>query len=113
MIGVIPWGMNDIEEVIKAAKNLRFQEPSGKHPLNRISSLPTSKSKLKASIKERIRVLYGAYIALASFIPDEDIEFLMMHTDHKRQRRIFARILKEMEKNRREIKEFQPLELST
>lgn len=105
--------MNDIEEVIKAAKHLRFQEPRGKQPLNRISSLPTSKSKLKASIKERIRVLCGVYIALASFVPDEDIEFLMLHTDHKRQKQVFNKILREMKKNRREIKEFDPLELST
>ena len=103
---------DDIEAVIKAAKNMRDGE-NAKSFLNRISSLPSSKRKLKLAIKERLRLLCAAYISLASFVPDEDAEAFWDDTGPKKQSRILRRVLREMERNRREIKGFKPLDLST
>jgi hypothetical protein len=101
--------MDDIEAIMKAAKEMP-DEIGGKPFLNPLSALPSSKHRLKLAIKERIRLLYAAYISLASFVPDEEIDEL---TGSKRQRKDIRRVLKEMEQNRREIDAFRPLELST
>ena len=77
--------MDDIEEVIKRADHYRFEEPQELNLLNRISALPTSKKRMKRSIVERIELLVGAYISLASFVSDEEVDFLIVHygTDDK------------------------------
>ncbi|MEO5646450.1 MAG: hypothetical protein ABIO57_01615 [Candidatus Paceibacterota bacterium] len=88
--------MDDIEEVIKRADQLRFEdERIG--ILNPISSLPTSKEKIKKSLIERITMLIGAYVSLATFIPDELI-------DHS-NKEIYLRILEDMKKLRMELNE--------
>ena len=66
--------MEDIEAVLKEARRLRFGEDRAGYILNRISDLPEAKSRMKLALKERIRELVGAYIALASFIPDWSVK---------------------------------------
>lgn len=107
--------MDDIEEVIKRAEHYRFEDPFENGIPNRVSSLPTSKAKLKRSIKERIRFLGGAYISLASFVSDEDVDFLIESFGSKSKKKmkrkaiIYKKIIKEMEKLEKEIKAFRPL----
>ena len=78
--------------------------------------MPEAKSRMKASIKERIRELCGMYIALSSYVPDEDADYiaeLYGKPEGRRVRRIFKKMLKDMRRLTREIKEFDPFELPT
>jgi hypothetical protein len=107
---------DDIEAIIDASKHFKYHEPSGTTPFNRISKLPESKRHLKMAIKERIRLLVASYISLASFIPDDDFDFLESGDTKKRKRkviRIYNRVFRDFEKMRKEISAFDPFELPT
>ena len=107
---------DDIEAIIDASKHFKYHEPSGTTPFNRISKLPESKRHLKMAIKERIRLLVASYISLASFIPDDDVDFLKSADTKKRKRKviwIYNRVFKDFEKMRKEIEAFDPFELPT
>ena len=108
--------MEDIEAVIKASQHFKYEkdESETKYAFNRISDLPESKSNLKRAIKDRIRVLCASYISLASFIADEDAEYLLgLHGEQKGKRpiKIMVRMLKEMDRLEKEIREFDPFDL--
>jgi len=75
--------------------------------VNLISSLPDTKPHLKKAIKERIKILYGAYISLATFIADEDLE--SFRKSKKVRKRIYEKIFEDMETARKEIEKFKPL----
>jgi len=67
---------------------------------------------MKMVIKERIRLLVASYISLASFIPDDDLDFLESSDTKKRKRkviRIYNRVFKDFERLRKEIIAFDPL----
>jgi hypothetical protein len=107
---------DDIEAIIDASKHFKYHEPSGTTPFNRISKLPESTRHLKMAIKERIRLLVASYISLASFIPDDDFDFLESGDTKKRKRkviRIYNRVFRDFEKMRKEISAFDPFELPT
>ena len=100
--------MDDIDEVIRSAQHMKYAE-KGEFRVNLISSLPDTIPHLKKALKERIGILYGAYISLATFIPDEDLaEF----KKSKKFRKVtYERIYQNMEKFKEEIKKFDPLGL--
>ncbi|HUC88916.1 MAG TPA: hypothetical protein VMR49_02700 [Candidatus Paceibacterota bacterium] len=105
--------MDDIEAVIKTSQHFKYEDEESdvKYAFNRISDLPESKSKLKRAIKDRIRLLCASYISLASFIPDEDAEYLIgLHGEQKKKRsiKIMMRMMKEMDKLEKEIRNFDP-----
>ncbi|MFZ2150134.1 MAG: hypothetical protein WAV15_03165 [Minisyncoccia bacterium] len=103
--------MDDIEAVIEASKHLRFEENDPKGTLNRISSLPESKARIKRAIKERIRLLTASYISLASFVPDEDADYaagLYGEQSKERLTRIFRKVLKETNRLEKEMRDFDP-----
>lgn len=109
--------MEDIEAVISAAKHFKYEdETESRCAFNKISDLPESKRNLKRAIKEGIQVLYASYISLASFIPDEDVEYLLGlrgEPDKERSAEIMARLMKEMDELEREIRDFDPFDLPT
>jgi len=108
--------VDDIDAVIKAAKHFKYEDSEASYAFNRISDLPESKSKLKRAIKERIQLLCASYISLASFLPDEDAEYLLgLHGEQKKKRsiKILMRMMKEMDKFEKEIRNFDPFELPT
>lgn len=100
--------MDDIEEVIKEAKKISFKSAHRDKILNATSDLPASKKNLKIAIKERIQLLCAAYISLASFVPECDIDILLDSKKRPQHIKIFKRVLKELNKNEKEIKNFDP-----
>lgn len=106
----------DIEAIIDIAKHIKYRERPGVAPLNRTSSLPDIKRHMKEAIKERIQLLAGAYISLASFIDDDLVDFLENAdegSDKEKVKKIYTSVIEDMERLRAEIEAFKPTELPT
>ncbi|MDE1970162.1 MAG: hypothetical protein KGI50_01105 [Patescibacteria group bacterium] len=95
----------DIEAVLRDAKNVRLPHQRGS--FNPLSSLPEPKAKIKQAIKERIRLLAGAYISLAGFVDDDDIRFAEANQKSVKTKAIYQKILEEMETAIEEIRQFK------
>ena len=95
--------MGDIEEVIKRAEHYRFEEDESGVFLNSISALPTSKKRLKKSLVERITMLIEAYCSLATFVPNETIEYMEENPTSEKTKGIYLEVLADMEKLRKEV----------
>ena len=108
--------MEDIEAVITASQHFKYEKDDSetKHAFNRISDLPESKANLKRAIEDRIRVLCASYISLASFIPDEEVDYMLGLLGERNKtlsRKIVTRIIHDMDKLEKEIREFDPFDL--
>ena len=99
---------DDIEAILATAKNIRMPDRRGS--FNPLSSLPEPKAKIKHAIKERIRLLAGAYISLAGFVDDDDIRFVENNTKSKKTRAIYLKMLEDMEQAQKEMREFKILD---
>lgn len=99
---------DDIEAVLATAKNIRM--PHRRGSFNPLSSLPEPKVKIKQAIKDRIRMLAGAYISLAGFIDDDDIWFTENNPRSKKTRAIYLKMLEDMERAQKEMREFKILD---
>lgn len=99
---------DDIEAVLATAKNIRM--PHRRGSFNPLSSLPEPKAKIKEAIKERIRLLVGAYIALAGFVDDDDAQFAEDNPKSKKTRAIYLKVLEDMETAKEEMKRFKLIE---
>ncbi len=97
---------DDIQAVIKAAKDVRPKYHGW--IANPMSSLPEPKAKLKAAIKDRIKLLAGAYIALAGFIDDDDL--IAAEDNPKKTKAIQQKVLKDMETAQEEMRKFKIIE---
>jgi hypothetical protein len=95
---------DDIEAILATAKNIRM--PHRRGSFNPLSSLPEPKAKMKQAIKERIRLLAGAYISLAGFVDDDDIKFAEDNPKSKKTRAIYLKVLEDMEIAKKEMREF-------
>ena len=98
---------DDIEAILRDAKNIRM--PHRRGSFNPLSLLPESKAKIKQAIKERIKLLAGAYISLAGFVDDDDIRFVENNPKSKKTRAIYLKVLEDMEQARKEMQEFKIL----
>ena len=96
---------DDIEAVLATAKNMRM--PHRRGSFNPLSSLPEPKAKIKQAIKDRIRMLAGAYISLAGFIDDDDIRFVEDNPKSKKTRAIYLKMLEDMEQAQKEMRGFK------
>ena len=108
--------MQDYDAVLKETRRLRFGEDRSGYLLHRLSDLPEAKSRMKDAIKERIRELCGAYIALSSYVSDEDADYiagLYGEPQGLRVKSIFRKMLKETRQLTKEIREFDPFDIST
>ena len=99
---------NDIQAVIKAAKDVRPKYHGW--IANPISSLPEPKAKLKAAIKERIRLLAGAYIALAGFVDDDDL--IAAENNPEKTKAIYLKVLEDMETAREEMRKLKLVDIT-
>jgi len=98
---------DDIEAILATAKNIKM--PHRRGSFNPLSSLPEPKTKIKQAIKERIRLLAGAYISLAGFVDDDDIQFAEDNPKSKKTRAIYLKVLEDMEIAQKEMREFKIL----
>ena len=96
-----------IEAILATAKNIRM--PHRRGSFNPLSSLPEPKAKIKQSIKERIRLLAGAYMSLAGFVDDDDIRFAENNPKSKKTRAIYLKVLEDMEQAQKEMRELKIL----
>ncbi len=97
---------DDIQAVIKAAKDVRPKYHGW--IANPISSLPEPKAKLKAAIKDRIKLLAGAYIAIAGFVDDDDL--LAAEDDAEKTKAVYQKVLEDMETAQEELRRFKLLD---
>jgi hypothetical protein len=98
----------DMDAVRKAAEQVRF--PFNRYEiLNRLSSLPEPKAKMKKALKDRMRYLAASYISLATFVDDEDVEIVFKSRTSKRSKEIFQKVLKDIERAQRQMKQFRLL----
>jgi transcription termination factor NusB len=96
--------VEDIDEIFDSARHFALTEACGPLMLNRISVLSASKRHLKAALKERIQTLVAAYISLGTFVEDE--EAFKAADDSKKSKRMFKRVLRNIEQNDEEIRAF-------
>ncbi|MDE2188623.1 MAG: hypothetical protein KGJ35_02760 [Patescibacteria group bacterium] len=94
---------DDIQAVIKAAKDVRPKYHGW--IANPLSSLPEPKAKLKAAIKDRIKLLAGSYIALAGFVDDDDL--IAAEGDAGKTKAIYQEVLRDTETAQKEMREFK------
>ncbi len=95
----------DIEAVLRDAKNVRLPHQRGS--MNPLSSLPEPKAKIKQAIKDRIKLLAGAYISLAGFVDDNDIRFAEDNPKSAKTKAIYQKVLDEMETAIEEMRDFK------
>ncbi len=75
--------------------------------MNPLSSLPEPKAKIKQAIKDRIKLLAGAYISLAGFVDDNDIRFAEDNPKSAKTKAIYQKVLDEMETAIEEMRDFK------
>ena len=99
---------------------MRYGNPPRSMTLNKLSLLSEPKSDLKKSILERMSFLASCYVSLATFVDDDDVDFLLgdksLSTDKaklKEVSRIYKKVLKDMEAFKEEVRKFDPFELPT
>jgi hypothetical protein len=99
---------DDIEAILATAKNIKM--PHRRGSFNPLSSLPEPKAKIKQAIKERIRLLAGAYISLAGFVDDDDIRYVEDNPKSKKTRAVYLKVLEDMETAQDELCRFKILD---
>lgn len=99
----------DIEAVLQDAKNLRLPHQRGS--MNPLSSLPEPKAKIRRAIKDRIRLLAGAYISLAGFVDDDDIKFAEENPKSAKTKAIYQKVLDDIETAQNELRRFKLLDI--
>jgi len=96
---------DDIEAILRDAKNIRM--PHRRGSFNPLSSLPEPKAKIKQAIKDRIRLLAGAYISLAGFVDDDDIRFAEDNPKSAKTKAIYQKVLEDMKTAQKEMRRFR------
>jgi hypothetical protein len=99
---------DDFEAVKKIAEHIH-RSVNKFEILNRLSFLPESKAKMRMAIKERIRVLGAAYVSLATFVDDDDVDFLMRYKKRKRSKAILLNASRSIRRYEKEMKKFTAL----
>ncbi len=98
-----------MEAVHKAAEHIRI--PFNRHEIfNRLSQLSQPKAKMRQALKERMKLLAGAYISLATFIDDEEVEFVFENKGSQRAKDIAARVCDDIDRAQEEMRQFRLVE---
>lgn len=64
---------------------------------------------MKRAIKQRIRELAGAYISLATFIDDDEVDYMQDNLGTEKSKEIARRVIREIDELTAEMKEFKLL----
>ncbi len=100
---------DDMEAVRKAAEHIRI--PFNRYEIfNRLSQLSQPKAKMKQALKERMKLLAAAYISLATFIDDDDVEFIFENRDSQRAKDVAARVCEDFDRAQEEMRDFKLVE---
>lgn len=82
--------------------------PYNRHEIfNRLSVLPKNKAKTKRAMKQRIRELAGAYISLATFIDDDEVDYMQENLGTKKSKEIAQRVVREIDELTKEMENFK------
>jgi len=85
--------------------------PYNQHEIfNRLSALPRNKSKMKRAMKKRMRALAQAYISLATFIDDDEVDYIQDNLGTEKSKEIAHRVIREIDELTAEMREFKVLD---
>lgn len=100
---------DDMEAVRKVAEHIRI--PFNRHEIfNRLSQLSQPKAKMKQALRERMKLLAAAYISLATFIDDDDVEFVFENRDSQKTKDVAARVCEDLDRAQEEMRDFKLVE---
>jgi hypothetical protein len=97
---------NDMDAVRKAAEHIQI--PFNRYEIfNRLSQLSQPKAKMKQALKERMKLLAAAYVSLATFIDDDDVEFIFENKNSQRAKDVAAKVCEDLDIAQEEMRNFK------
>ncbi len=95
-----------MDAVRKAAEHIQI--PFNRYEIfNRLSQLSQPKAKMKQALKERMKLLAAAYVSLATFIDDDDVEFIFENKNSQRAKDVAAKVCEDLDIAQEEMRNFK------
>lgn len=102
------FAQNDMDVVEDIAEHIQL--PYNRNEIfNRLSRLPKNKVKMKRAIKQRMQELASMYISLATFIDDDEVDYMQENLGTKKSKEIARRVIREIDELTKDMNKFKPL----